>query len=171
MNNLDQFFNQHLDLDNNKIILPPNQKESSETQFEFVKGSEFCKGYYNETVIDTKYVRFYQIAMFNDYSKKILESGIAMVPKDGKRCIRSFLLKGQSAKGACFFDWRVLEVKEHKISEKKLNTFIEYLSSNNNKNSNIKIKHKFYPIYNFENTDPPTGNEINECVSELLGNN
>ena len=168
MNNLDEFFNQHFDQD--KITLPQNQKDSIDKHFEFIKGSDFCKGYYDQTVVETKYVRFYQIAMFNDYSKKILESGIALVPKDNKRCVRSFLLKGQSAKGACFFDWHVMEVKEYKISEKKLNTFIDYISSNIAKNSNIKIKHKFYPVYNFEDTAPPTGNEINECVSELLYN-
>jgi hypothetical protein len=168
MNNLDHFFNQQLDQD--KIVLPQNQKESIDNNFEFVKGSDFCKGYYDQTVVETMYVRFYQIALFNDYSKKILESGIAMVPKDGKRCIRSFLLRGKSSKGACFFDWEILEIKNHKITEKKLNTFIEYLSSNKNKKSNIRIKHKFYPVYNFDNTDPPAGHEINECVSELLYN-
>lgn len=168
MDDLDHFFNQQLD--HNKIELGNHQTESVEKHFEFVKGSDFCKGYYDQIVIETMYVRFYQIALFNNYSKKILESGIAMVPKDGKRCIRSFLLKGKSSKGACFFDWEVIEVKDHKISEKKLNTFIEYLSSNKNKKSNIRIKHKFYPVYNFDNTEPPSGNEINECVSELLYN-
>lgn len=168
MNNLDHFFNQPLD--NDKIVLPQDQKDSIEKHFEFVKGSDFCKGYYDQTVVETTYVRFYQIALFNDYSKKVLESGIALVPKDGKRCIKSFLLRGKSAKGACFFDWEIVEITKHKISEKKLNTFIEYLSSNKNKKSNIKIKHKFYPVYNFDYTDPPSGNEINECVSELLYN-
>lgn len=168
MNNLDHFFNQPLD--NDKIVLPQDQKDSIEKHFDFVKGSDFCKGYYDQTVVETTYVRFYQIALFNDYSKKVLESGIALVPKDGKRCIKSFLLRGKSAKGACFFDWEIVEITNHKISEKKLNTFIEYLSSNKNKKSNIKIKHKFYPVYNFDYTDPPSGNEINECVSELLYN-
>ena len=168
MNNLDHFFNQPPD--NNKIVLPQDQKDSVEKHFEFVKGSDFCEGYYDQTVVETTYVRFYQIALFNDYSKKVLESGIALVPKDGKRCIKSFLLRGKSSKGACFFDWEIVEITNHKISEKKLNTFIEYLSSNKNKKSNIKIKHKFYPVYNFDNTDPPSGNEINECVSELLYN-
>lgn len=169
MSNLDHFFNQRLDTD--KIVLPANQQHSVEKNFEFVKGSDFCKGYYNENVAETKYVRYYQIAMFNDYSRKVLESGIALVPKDGKRCVRSFLLKGSSSKGSCFFEWNVLEVKNYKITEKKLNTFIEYLTSINTKKSNIAVKHKFYPVYNFENTAPPSGNEINECVSELLWNN
>ena len=167
MSNLDHYFNQQLNQD--KITLSENQKRASEPHFELVKGSEFCKGYYDENIVETKYIRFYQIAMFNDYSKQILESGIALVPKDGKRCIRSFLLKGQGANGACFFDWHVLEVKDYKISEKKLNTFIERLTSN--QQSNIKIKHKFYPVYNFQDVAPPSGNEINECFSELLWNN
>lgn len=168
MNNLDHFFNNQLD--HKKIVLPQNQSNSIEKNFEFVKGSDFCKGYYDQTVVETMYVRFYQIALFDDYSKKILENTIAMVPTDGKRCIRSFLLRGKSGKGACCFDWEILEIKNHKMSEKKLNTFIEYLSSNKNKKSNIRIKHKFYPVYNFNDTEPPAGHEINECVSELLYN-
>ena len=168
MNNLDHLFNQQLDSE--KIQLPKSQKDSIEKHYEFVRGSDFCKGYYDQNVIETTYVRFYQIAMFNDYPKKILENGIALTPKDGKRCIKSFLLRGKNAKGACFFDWEIVEIKNYKISEKKLNTFIEYLSSNNNNKSNIRTKHKFYPVYNFDYTEPPTGNEINECVSELLYN-
>ena len=169
MNSLDKFFNQGLNQDS--IRLPKHQKESVEKHYEFVKGSDYCKGYYDEQVVETTYVRFYQIAMFNDYPKKILESGLAFTPKDNKRCVRSYLLKGQSSKGACFYQWEVIEIKNHKISEKKLNDFIDFLNSNPNKQSNLKIKHKFYPVYNFDNTDPPTGNEINECVSELLYNN
>jgi hypothetical protein len=166
MNNLDHFFNQPSLAE--KKVISQDQGESIDKHFEFVKGSDFCKGYYDNDIVETVYVRFYQIALFNDYSKKVLESGIALVPNDGKRCIKSFLLKGKNAKGACFFDWEIVEVKNHKISEKKLNTFIEYLSSNKNNKSNIKIKHKFYPVYNFDYTDPPSGNEINECVSSLL---
>jgi hypothetical protein len=168
MNNLDQFFNQPPS--NDKIVLPKNQKDSIEKHFEFVKGSDFCKGYYDQVVVETTYVRFYQVALFNDYSKKDLESGLATIPKDGKRCIKSLLLRGKSSKGSCFFEWEIVEIKNHKISEKKLNTFIEYLNSSKNAKSNIKIKHKFYPVYNFDYTDPPSGNEINECVSELLYN-
>jgi hypothetical protein len=166
MDSLDQFFNKSLDID--KIVLEPQQKESIEKHYEFVKGSDFCKNYYNETVVTTKYVRFYQIAMFNDYPEKFLGSGITMTPKNGKRCIRSILLKGKSSKGACFYEWSVIEIVNRKISEKKVNEFIEHIKSN--RNNNIKIQHKFYPVYNFDNTELPTGNEINECVSELLYN-
>ena len=43
MNNLDHFFNQTQD--NDKIVLPQDQKDSIEKHFEFVKGSDFFKGY------------------------------------------------------------------------------------------------------------------------------
>jgi len=166
MNNLDKLFNQIFDKE--KLTLEKNHKESIEKHYDFVKGSDFCKGYYDNIVVDVSYVRFYQIALFNDYPKNVINSGIALVPKNPRRCIRSFLLRGKNAKGACFFEWEIIEIKNYKISEKKLNTFIEFLSSKTNNKSNIKIKHKFYPVYNFDHTEPPSGNEINKCVSELL---
>lgn len=167
MNNLDKFFNQQLDTETIKYT--ENQKSSIENNIEFIKGSEYCRGYYNENVIETKYVRFYQIAMFNSYPEKILQSGIALVPPNGKRCVRSYLLRGQSSRGACFFDWHIIEIKDYKIAEKELNRFIEYLNSNK-KNSKYVLQHKFYPVYNFTDTQPPTGDDINQCVSELLYN-
>jgi hypothetical protein len=167
MNNLDKFFNQQLNTETIKYT--PNQKSSIENNIEFIKGSDYCRGYYNENILETKYVRYYQIAMFNSYSKKVIESGIALVPPKPKRCVRSYLLKGQSTKGACFFDWHIIEIKNYKIAEKELNTFIEYLNSNKKK-SNFTLQHKFYPVYNFDDTAPPTGEEINQCVSELLYN-
>ena len=32
----------------------------------------------------------------------------------------------------------------------------------------FKTMFKYYPVYNFDYTNPPTGNDINECMSELL---
>jgi hypothetical protein len=172
MNKLDHFFKQSLDPDN--IKLPKHHTESINKHFEFVKGSDFYKGYYDTQDVETKFVRFFQIALFCDYPKKIIEKGIAILPTsvENKKCVRSFLLKGKSSKGSCFFEWEVLEIKNYKITEKNLNVFIDCLNVNkNNKKTNIRIKHKFYPVYNFDFTDPPTGQEINECVSELLYNN
>ena len=57
------------------------------------------------------------------------------------------------------------------ISERKLDKFINYITNvlpKQKPNNDIKIKYKFYPVYDFVNTLPPNGNEINECVSELL---
>ena len=169
MNNLDFYFNQQLDPAN--INLQPEHKDSIEKTFDFVKGSDFHTGYYDQPVVNTIYIRYYQIALFNDYPKKVLESGIAMVPPNGKRCVRSFLLKGKSSNGACFFDYQVVNVKDHHIPEKKLNTFIDCINSQKLKSDeNMRINYKFYPVYNFDYTDPPSGSEINECVSELLYN-
>jgi hypothetical protein len=157
-------------LDKDKIVLQKNQKHSTDNNFVFVKGSDYYNGYYNENIIETKYVRYYQIAMFNDFPTKEIVKGLATIPTESNRCIRSFLLKGQSSKGACFFEWRVMEVKDYKIPERKLDKFIKFLNKNN-KNTNLKLQHKFYPVYNFKNIPPPSGNDINECVSELLWNN
>ena len=125
-------------------------------KYEFIKGSDFYPGFYQENIINDIYIRFYQITLFNN---------------DGKRLIRSYLFKGKNSEGACFYDYKIMNVKEYKISERKVNKFIDYLTNRNlNKleGNDIKIKYKFYPVYNFYNTSPPNGNEINECVSELL---
>lgn len=120
--------------------------------YDFVKGSDFYKGYYEQNVVETVYVRYYQISLFN---------------QNGKRMIRSYLFKGEGSKGACFYNYKIIEMKDYSITEKKLNIFLENLNSNK-QNNGIRIKHKFYPVYTFEYVAAPTGNEINECVSELL---
>lgn len=127
-------------------------------QYEFIKGSDFYPNFYDQTITKEIYIRFYQITLFNNQDKRL---------------IRSFLIKGKTSEGACLYDYKIMDVKIHKISERKLNKFINYLTNilpkqRNNKDNDIKIKYKFYPAYDFVNTPPPNGNEINECVSELL---
>lgn len=155
-NNLNFLFNNKNDFNNTNI--DKNQQKAMEPQFEFVKGSDFRKEYYNQNIIETIYVRYYQIALFNDVENQL----------NNKRCVRSLLLKGETSKGGhCFFNYQIVSVKDYKLSENKINTFIDYLNGLQ-QNNNLKIKHKFYPVYNFNNVDPPSGNEINECVSDLL---
>ena len=166
--NLDFLFNQHVNSDKNKVT--QRQKAAMEPKFDFVSGSQFHTGFYDQPVVNTVYIRYYQIAQFNTFPPAVSQDGISIVPKNGKRQIRSYLLKGKSSKGACFFDYEVLSIKDHKISEKKLSNFIDYLNELP-KNPNHKIKYRFHPVYNFDYVDAPSGNEINECVSELLDNN
>ena len=45
---------------------------------------------------------------------------------------------------------------------------LEKQSKLNKNNKIFKIMYKFYPVYNFNYTNPPTGNDINQCQSELL---
>jgi hypothetical protein len=162
---LDFLFNQKMN--SNDIRVEKNQKQSMEPQFEFVKGSDFRKGYYDQNIVETVYVRFYQVALFNYYSQDQISNGVGNIQPNNKRCVRSFLLKGESSKGTCFYQYQVISIKDYKISEKKLNTFIDHLNGMV-QSPTSKIKHKFYPVYNFDYVDPPSGSEINECVSDLL---
>lgn len=127
-------------------------------KYEFIKGSDFYPNFYDQSITKEIYIRFYQITLFNNQNK---------------RMIRSFLIKGKTSEGACLYDYKIIESKIYSISERKLNKFINYLTNifpkqKNNIDNDIKIKYKFYPAYDFVNTPPPNGNEINECVSELL---
>ena len=132
------------------------QNDQEDQKYEFIKGSDFYPSFYTENIIKEVYIRFYQITLFN---------------VKNKRLIRSFLIKGKTSEGACLYDYRIIEAKNYMISERRLNKFIYYLTNvlpKQKSNNDIKIKYKFYPVYNFDNTLPPNGNEINECVSELL---
>ena len=125
-------------------------------KYEFIKGSDFYPSFYNENIIKEIYIRFYQITLFNNKNKRL---------------IRSFLIKGKTSEGACLYDYKIIEAKIYMISERKLDKFINYITNvlpKQKPNNDIKIKYKFYPVYDFVNTQPPNGNEINECVSELL---
>ena len=128
---------------------------SKNVSFEIVNGSDMYKGYYNESIVETKFIKFFQLSLFNDINKK--------------RAVRIYNLKGVSSKGACFFDYKILNITNYKISEDKLNIFIKILDKKIKlNNQNLKFKYKYYPVYNFDYTSPPSGNEINECISELL---
>lgn len=119
--------------------------------YEFIRGSDYYPNYYDGNVCQTIYIRFYQITLFNER---------------GKRHVRSYLLKGSSGLGDCCYKYDIMEVKNYDLSEQKVDQFINYLTKNNN--PNLKVKYKFYPVYNFDNVLPPHGYEINECTSELL---
>ena len=125
-------------------------------KYEFINGSDYYTGFYDQKNMSEVYIRFYQITLFNN---------------DNKRLIRSFLIKGKTSEGACLFDYKIINMKIYKINERKLNKFINYITNiypTQNNQNDIKIKFKFYPVYDFTNTMPPNGNEINECISELL---
>lgn len=130
-------------------------KLSSNRDIQLVKGSDFHKNFYDlpdKNLIENILVRYYQIAMFDEFDK----------------CsIRSFLFSGTSSKGACFFDYKIIELKDYKLSKDYIDVFVKHLDKLKNK-SKIKIMYKFHPVYNFDFTNPPTGEDINQCQSELL---
>jgi hypothetical protein len=153
---LDEYF-KTTDYKNLKIT--PEQDLMAGKQIQLVKGSDFHKGFYetpDKNVVQNILVRYYQISMFDEF---------------GKCAIRSFLFKGQTTKGSCFYDYKIIELKDKLLSKNKIDQFVKYLDKEKTKNnSNFKLMYKFYPVYNFNFTNPPTGNDINQCQSELLNN-
>jgi hypothetical protein len=66
----------------------------------------------------------------------------------------------------------MVEINEYKLSKRKIDKFVRFLDKEKKKNNlKFKLMYKFYPVYNFNYTNPPTGNEITQCQSELLNNN
>ena len=151
---MDEYF-KTTDYKNLKIT--PEQSLLIGKDIQLVKGSDFHKNYYDipdKNNIRNIKVRYYQIAMFDEY---------------GKCDIRSFLFSGTTSKGACFFDYKIVELKDYKMSKDKINKFIKFLDKVKMKNNSThKLMYKFHPVYNFDYTNPPTGNDINQCQSELL---
>lgn len=151
---LDEYF-KTTDYKNLKIT--PEQSLLVGKDIQLVKGSDFHKSYYEQpdkNLIQKNTVRYYQISIFDDL---------------GKCSIRSFLFEGITSKGACFFDYKIIELNDYKLTKDKINNFIKYIDKEKKKkNLNFKLMYKFYPVYNFDYTPPPVGNDINECVSELL---
>ena len=151
---IDEYF-KTTDYKNLKIT--PEQSLLIGKDIQLVKGSDFHKNYYkipDKNLVKNITVRYYQIAMFDEFNKYF---------------IRSFLFSGSTSKGACFFDYKIDEINDYKLTKNKLNQFVEHLEKQKKKNNNkFKIMYKFHPVYNFDYTNPPTGNEINQCQSELL---
>lgn len=151
---LDEYFKT---TDYNKLKITNKQENLIEKNIELVKGSDFHKNFYEVSdinVVQKINVRFYQIAIFDEFEKCT---------------VRSFLFEGQTSKGACFFDYKIIELKDYNLSKTKINKFVRLLDKQKKKNNNkFKLMYKFYSVYNFDYTNPPTGNDINECMSELL---
>ncbi len=151
--NMQEFF-ETTDIANMKIT--PEQKKLIGKDVQFVKGSDFYKGYYEENITHKVQIRYFQLAMFDEH---------------GKRAVRSFLFEGINPKGACLYDYKIIEIKNYRISAKDLDKFIEKIQYQKPKNVDgveFKVMFKWYPVYNFDYTNPPEGNELSQCQSELL---
>ena len=152
---LDEYFKT---TDYKNLSITPEQGLLIGKDIQLVKGSDFHKNIYeipDQNMVQQITVRYYQIAMFDEF---------------GKCAIRSFLFKGTTSKGACFFDYKIEELKDYLLSKEKIDKFVKTLDKEKKKNNkSFKLMYKFYPVYNFDYTNPPTGNDINQCQSELLG--
>jgi len=59
-------------------------------------------------------------------------------------------------------------VKDYLLDDQYFEKFEKNIKNSVNQNKDVKIMFKYYPVYNFKFTDPPSGNDITQCVSELL---
>jgi hypothetical protein len=149
-----------------------NQSQAISKTFNLVKGSDLYKGVYDKSDVDIKniLVRYYQVAMFSEQDSEYSQHNFDVDEnKNTKRNIRSFLFKGQGGNGACFYNYKIIEIKNYSINEKDVDKFINAIQKKSkNNNSEFKVVYKYYPVYNFNNTAPPTGDQISQCYSELL---
>ncbi len=128
------------------------------SNLQFVSGSE----YYNHSLNLTNhakpiFVRFYQISYYSN--------------NNDLHSIKSFLFKAKNSKGSCILYFENLEVNNYTLHKDKLNHFINHLKQNSDKSDNskiYKIKYLLYPVYDFSITPPPSGDDINQVVSDLL---
>ncbi len=151
---LDEYF-KTTDIANMEIT--PEQKQSIKKDIQFVKGKDFYKGFYEQNIVHKVLIRYFQLAIFNEH---------------GKRAVRSYLFEGRNTQGgACFYDYKILEVKDYQISEEALEKFVNKIKNQPPKatpEGEFKVMFKYYPVYNFDYTNPPEGNELSQCQSELL---
>jgi hypothetical protein len=149
-----------------------NQSQAISKTFNIVKGSDLYKGVYDtcQSDIQNILVRYYQVAMFSEHDGEYSKYNYDINENENTtKNIRSFLFKGQSGNGACCYNYKIIEIKNYSINENDVDKFINAIKKKSkNNNSEFKIVFKYYPVYNFENTAPPTGDEISQCYSELL---
>ena len=151
---LDEYFKT---TDTANMEITPEQKQSINKDIQFVKGKDFYKGFYEQNIVHKVLIRYFQLAIFNEH---------------GKRAVRSYLFEGRNTQGgACFYDFKILEVKDSQISEEALDKFVNKIKDQRPKatpEGQFRVMFKYYPVYNFDYTNPPEGNELSQCQSELL---
>jgi hypothetical protein len=150
MSNLDDYFK----TTSYNEISAEIKEPFTDNNFTFVKGSDLYNDANNDKFDNTIYVKFYQIAIFSN---------------NDMRHVRSYLLKGSNSEGSCFYNYEIKKIKNYKIKNDDVRLIIDSIEKNKKKaEKNIKYKYLQYPVYDFSNTPPPNGNDINECISELL---
>ena len=94
-----------------------------------------------------------------------------MFSQENKKAIRLYTLEGTSpVGGTCLYEYKVINIRDFTLENSYFDKFEKNLkeqNSNNNEND-LKIMLKYYPVYNFDFIEPPSGNDVNQCSSELL---
>ena len=80
--------------DVSNLNITPEQQKSIKKDFEFVKGKDFYKGYYEQNIVHKVSIRYFQLALFDEHDK---------------RAIRSYLFEGTNTQGgACFYNYKIV---------------------------------------------------------------
>lgn len=140
----------------NNLPVSESQNKALGKNIEFVSGSEFHTNIYDIKVASHKSVKYFQLALFS---------------QDNKRSIRLYILEGTNpVSGTCLYEYKVLKIKDYLLSDEYFDKFEKRLREQKSQNNNpdIKIMLKYYPVYDFNFTDPPSGDDITQCISELL---
>jgi hypothetical protein len=142
--------------DYNDLPVSESQNKALGKNIEFVSGSEFHTNIYDVKVASHKSVKYFQLALFS---------------QNNKRAIRLYVLEGTSpVGGTCLYEYKVLKIKDYSLPDEYFKKFEKELKeqNQNNSGSDTKIMLKYYPVYNFSFTEPPSGDDITQCTSELL---
>lgn len=159
------------------------------SKYQIIKGSDFFPSI--DTLTDNKpvIIYFYQIAQFSDNENN---ENFQLSKSSNIYNIRAYKFRGiggsNQGYGNCMYSYDIIGINDYKLSKRNVNKFVEkikiksnvegagtglgsgnkYKHVNNKENNKTLYKYKFYPVYNFNETPPPQGYEINECTSELL---
>jgi hypothetical protein len=159
------------------------------SKYQIIKGSDFFPSI--DTLVDNSPVNiyFYQIAQFSDNENN---KNFQLSKNSNIYNIRAYKFKGiggsNQGYGNCMYSYDIIDINNYKLSKRNVDKFVEkikikgdvegaktglgtgnkYKHVHNKDNNKTLYKYKFYPVYNFNETAPPQGYEINECTSELL---
>lgn len=138
----------------NNLPVSESQKRGLGKNIQFVNGSDFHTNIYDVKVDKHKIVKFFQLGMFS---------------QDNKKAVRLYILEGTSpVGGTCLYEYKILKVKDYFLDDDYFEKFEKNIKNSQNKHDDVKIMFKYYPVYNFKFTAPPSGGDITQCVSELL---
>lgn len=123
----------------------------ADTGYEIVKGGEKL-GYYDIKITKDVRVRFFQIAQFD----------VA-----GVFAIRSYLFEGNGTNSGCFYEYKLVNMNDYKLTKRELKQFVKTLMDKKD-TPTYKVMYKYYPVYELTFTNGPSGQELSQCTSELL---
>lgn len=140
--------------DYNKLPVSESQTRALGKNIQFINGSDFHTNIYDVKVASHEIVKYFQFGLFS---------------QDYKKAIRLYILEGTApVGGTCIYEYKILKIKDFLLNKEYFEKFEQNIKNSLNKNNKVKIMFKYYPVYNFKFTAPPSGNDITQCTSELL---